>query len=63
MHCQNTISCDKIENTIFGSVIIGKDEVGGSNPPISSMNPARNCRISYCFGAGLQDFMVFPQNT
>ena len=35
--------------------ILGKDEVGGSNPPISSMKPVRDCRFLAVFGGSLQD--------
>ena len=58
MHCQNTISCDKIENTIFGSVIIGKDEVPSSNLGISSSkNLSEMTGFLFCFGHGFESLV------
>ena len=37
------------------SLKVGKDEVAGSNPAISSIKPVRNDWFSYAFGRFLQD--------
>ena len=45
---------------LLAKVLLGKDEVAGSNPAISSIKPVRNDWFSYAFGRFLQDLMVAP---
>ncbi|MBQ8707834.1 MAG: hypothetical protein IJ523_07095 [Succinivibrionaceae bacterium] len=40
--------------------MIGKDEVAGSNPAISSINPVRNDWFSYVFGHFSAFFRLLP---
>ena len=41
---------DKLKQVMKSYIIIGKDEVAGSNPAISSIKPVRNGWFSYAFG-------------
>jgi len=44
------------------SLKVGKDEVAGSNPAISSIKTVRNDGFSYDFGRFLQDWQTNPAN-
>ena len=44
------------------SLKVGKDEVAGSNPAISSMKTVRNDGFSYVLGPNLQDWKFNPAN-
>ena len=49
------VNHDKLKQVMKSYIIIGKDEVAGSNPAISSIKPVRNDWFSYAFGRFLQD--------